>query len=250
MSNNDEHQPVVWKEKFICPHCKVLAQQDWTNSRQISRHLKYIVSVLYLDYRPTIGAYKQETVKEFHDFCVSKISEKSSTDFVSDAFSFAKCHSCSETSVWHKREIIYPRLSYLPAPNEDMNDEIKKLYLEAATIFQDSPRASAALLRLSVEKLCEQLGETGTLNACIGNLVKNGLNQTIQQALDYCRVIGNEAVHPGQINIEENTDMVSTLFYLVNDIAQEMITKPREMGEKYSSLPAEKRKQVQNRDGK
>ena len=61
--------------------------------------------------------------------------------------------------------MIYPRSIPFPDPNEDLDDGIKKLYREAANVYQDSPRASAALLRLCLEKLCQQLGEKGNLNA-------------------------------------------------------------------------------------
>ena len=144
--------------------------------------------------------------------------------------------------------MIYPRESSLPSPNEDMTDEIKKLYSEAASIFSDSPRASAALLRLCLEKLCKQIGEKGDLNTCIGNLVKKGLDKQIQQALDYCRVIGNNAVHSGTIDLEEDSEKALPLFDLVNDIAKEMLTKPREMDEKYATLPARSKEQVEERD--
>ena len=144
--------------------------------------------------------------------------------------------------------MIYPRSLPVSDPNKDMPHEIKKLYIEAATIFQDSPRASAALLRLGIENLCHELGEEGTLNECIAALVQKGINTKIKLALDYCRVIGNNAVHPGQIDLEDDSNKVFILFDLVNDIADEMITKPREMQEKYSSLPASVRKGIEKRD--
>jgi hypothetical protein len=47
------------------------------------------------------------------------------------------------------------------------------------------------------------LGESGkNLNTDIGNLVKEGLSVDIQQALDSLRVIGNESVHPGELDLK------------------------------------------------
>ncbi len=253
MSNNTKRQPEIDKENFVCPHCKVLAQQKWVGPSRLPNMLAYLTGTLFLDYRVRIDDYSQEVIQEFITKC-NKPSEilRRLPKIFSDDFSFAECQSCSKATVWHQREMIYPRASSLPDPNEDMDDAIKQLYREARTIFQDSPRASAALLRLCVEKLCRQLGEEGDLNTCIKKLVKKGLAEQIQQALDYCRVIGNEALHPGRIDIEENVGHVSALFSLVNDIAQEMITKHREireMKQKYSSLPEENRKQIAQRDG-
>lgn len=54
---------------------------------------------------------------------------------------------------------MYPKKIIVDMPNEDLSEEIKKDYLEAAIIFNDSVRSSAALLRLALQKLCIQLGE-------------------------------------------------------------------------------------------
>lgn len=249
--DRDSNQPNIGGKKFTCPHCGVLAKQDWTDVIRITEVFNRFLSHLYWDYRQEIDAFAQNYVKSFLDFLTSKISEAKSESVlmgIPSCVKFAICQYCSKPSIWLEREMIYPRSSPFPAPNEDMDDEIKGLYLEAAKIFQDSPRASAALLRLCVEGLCRQLGEKGGLNACIGNLVNKGLDEGMQQALDYCRVIGNNAVHIGEIDVEEGSDKVPTLFYLVNDIAQEMITKPKERKEKYSFLPEQSRKQIERRD--
>ena len=85
---------------------------------------------------------------------------------------------------------------------------------------------------------------------CIGNLVARGLDEKIQQALDYCRVIGNNAVHAGQIDVEDDPAIIPTLFHLTNDIACELITKPREMKERYNNLSPGIRKAIDDRDKK
>lgn len=65
--------------------------------------------------------------------------------------------------------------------------------------------------------MCDQLGEdSGNLNAGIGNLVGEGLSPKVQKALDVVRVIGNSAVHPGQIDVTDDLDTVNQLFRLVN----------------------------------
>ena len=49
------------------------------------------------------------------------------------------------------------------------------------------------------------MGEKGKdINTDIGNLVKKGLPIKVQESLDILRVIGNEAVHPGQLDLKDD----------------------------------------------
>jgi len=107
------------------------------------------------------------------------------------------------------------------------------------------------LLRLAVQKLCIQLGENGKdINTDIGNLVKSGLSPTIQQALDVLRVIGNESVHPGQIDLRDDPATAQALFRLLNKIAETMITEPKQIQEIYDKIPDAKKKAIEVRDQK
>ena len=105
---------------------------------------------------------------------------------------------------------------------------------------------------MAIEKLCkQQLGEKGKdLDECIGSLVKKGLPVKIKEALDVVRVIGNESVHPGEINLNDNKDVAHKLFELVNIIAQDRITQPKEVSKLYNSLPQDKLDGINNRDKK
>ena len=132
-------------------------------------------------------------------------------------------------------------------PNKDLNDEIKKVYNEAAEIAEKSPRAACALLRLAMEMLLKQLGETGNINEGIKNLVKKGLSSQIQQSLDIVRVTGNNAIHPGKIDSGE-TAQPRVLFDLINIIAQALITQPKQIQGIYEDLPEESRKAIEKRD--
>src|SRR4030095_1883409 len=122
-------------------------------------------------------------------------------------------------------------------------------YFEASSISTKSPRGAAALLRLAIQKLCIHLGQTGkNINDDIANLVKAGLPAQIQKALDIVRVIGNNAVHPGVIDLNDKPDTVHTLFTLINQIVQDRITQPKEIDSLYNTLPEEARKAIEKRD--
>ena len=139
----------------------------------------------------------------------------------------------------------------VPPPNPDLPDNITKDYEEAGTIVELSPRGAAALLRLCIQNLCIHLGKPGeNLYDDIGALVEDGLDERIQQALDTVRVLGNEAVHPGVLDLKDDRQTVKKLFGFVNEIAQEMITRPREKVELYNMLPENKRRGIDDRDKK
>lgn len=162
----------------------------------------------------------------------------------------ARCARCNNFSVWWFGTIIYPATTPVEAPSNDLPTEVRRDYEEAAQIVQKSPRAAAALLRLAIQKLCASIGGKGeNLNADIATLVDNGLPKKVQQMLDTVRVVGNHAVHPGQINLDDQPQTAEALFRLVNIIAEKMITEPKEIDALYGSLPEADREQIAKRDG-
>ena len=104
-------------------------------------------------------------------------------------------------------------------------------------------------MRLAVQKLCKHLGERGdNLNQDIGNLVKKGLPIPIQRALDVVRVIGNNAVHPGEIDFKDTPEACTQLFGIVNMIVDRMLEEPKKLNELFSSLPYSSLSQIEKRD--
>ena len=203
--------PELNKEAFNCPHCQAYSHQIW-----------------YTGYMHLNG--RQWLIEDFQ---------------------IAECSHCKNMSYWLDGKIISPESTGIPSPNDDLEEDIKLDYLEAASIFNKSPRGAAALLRLGIQKLCKQLGETGeNINSDIASLVNKGLHVQVQQALDTVRVIGNECVHPGQINLNDNREIAKKLFELINIIARIMITQPKEVENVYNTLPTKKLDGIKNRDSK
>src|SRR5216683_5193804 len=158
-------------------------------------------------------------------------------------------NSAYESIISSSSDIIFPSESTMlaPPPSSDMPEDIARDFDEARDIFNRSSRASAALLRLALQKLCIHLGQSGkNLNNDIAALVQSGLSIKIQQSLDIVRVIGNNAVHPGEIDLNDNKDTVLALFDIINFIVDEMISRPNKIDRIYNIvLPENARKSIE-----
>ena len=160
--------PSLNSSSFHCPHCGVLAEQTWSSN--IHCHYKGLLA------NGSMG----------------------NTLYALSETSIAKCKHCQQVGIWVNGRMVYPYTGNVEPANDDLPNEIKKDYNEAKDIVNISPRGSAALLRLAIQKLCIHLGEKGkNINEDIASLVRKGLPQSMQQALDSVRVVGNNAVHPG-----------------------------------------------------
>ncbi|AVU12451.1 hypothetical protein BV504_21185 [Halomonas sp. 'Soap Lake  len=169
----------------------------------------------------------------------------------------AKCLKCDENSYWfgdaygeNEGKMLFPLVSNAPPPHPDMPKEVKSDYLEARDVLPHSSKAAAALVRLALQRLCIHLGKSSNINTAIGQLVKDGLPQGVQRALDAIRIIGNESVHPGEIQDEDIDKSVGAMFELLNYIVQDRITRFKEIDALYESLPEGKRQGVEQRDKK
>ena len=176
-------------------------------------------------------------------------TERASSNSKAGNLHLSKCYTCKEIAVWVHDRLVFPPQQSGPEPNEDLPEAVKTDYDEARSILNLSPRGAAALLRLCVEKLSIHLEADGsTLDDRIADLVKKGLSARVQNALDVVRVIGNEAVHPGKMDLKDDRGTAETLFKLVNVIAEKTISEPRHVREVYELLPQSKREAIERRD--
>ncbi len=219
--------PEVGSIKFTCPHCNAITQNKWG----------------YFEFSYSNILYKTSGFKD-----------------ISNGIAISLCTHCTKNTIWYLlaesddiwanqiHTCIHPDTLSVPPINSEMPEEVKKLYQEAGSIFSKSPRASAALLRLAVQKLCIHLGESGTnINGDIKNLVQKGLPQPVQEALDVVRVTGNDAVHPGEIDTDD-PETVKSLFELLNIIVEYMIAMPNKTSGLFNNLPQDKKDGITNRD--
>lgn len=237
--------------KFQCPHCNTVATQEWFDANNAGSTVNKIINDLYLDYRSQVRDYIQEQILTFVKGTTNTLRFQL-YKYIPGGFSVATCSSCENFTLWVNEKIIYPKQTTVSPPNDDLNNDIKALYIEASTILIDSPKGSTALLRLALQKLLKQIGGSGkNINNDIKELVADNLSSQMQKALDLLRVVGNNAVHPGQIDLDDNIEIARKLFDILNYIAYELITKPKELESLYSDLiPLDTQEHIKQRDKK
>lgn len=190
----------------------------------------------------------QYEAKQFHCIYCNVYSKQNwfRTRFNTSAFHSTKidiseCTHCNKDTYWNNttQKMIIPSESPIQPHHIDMPKDITTEYNEARDIFSKSPRAAAALLRLALQKLLPLLGATkGNINKDIQDLVDKGLPILVQKALDICRVVGNNGVHPGEIDLNDTPEIAQTLFEMLNFIIEDRITRPKQIEELYSNLPS------------
>jgi hypothetical protein len=194
---------------------------------------------------PYCGAFAKQ-----HWYALSRLFQGNSIYFQEAArFDFCACEHCSKVSTWYRSGMIVPESGTVALPHPEMPEDIAKDFTEARAVLQKSPRSAAALLRLCVQKLCKELGEPGeNINLDIASLVRKGLPIEVQQSLDIVRVIGNEQVHPGVLDVRDDPALAAELFALINFIVDDRISRPKAIRELYSRLPPNKLEGIKNRD--
>jgi hypothetical protein len=206
-----KYYPPKYDEKqFNCIHCQVYSAQSWKS--------------FYFS-----GMHGTNTIHQKLNYCV--------------------CSHCNNWSYWYEGRMIIPAEAPVPLPHLDMPTICIPDYNEARSIVALSPRAACALLRLALQKLMKELGEKGkNINEDIGSLVTKGLPVLVQQALDFCRVVGNNAVHPGEIELNDTPEIAYNLFTMMNFIVEDRIARPKQITALYDQLPAAARKAIEVRD--
>lgn len=256
--------PSVKNTAFNCVHCGALAKQFWyslsVEKLPNERPLPKLVTADLLDNLNLEKVEDPDTRRRIEQWA-NKLTQgcpafRSAEDGYYkfrklDNIFVSECFNCDDVSIWISDKIVYPQRGEAPPANPDLPKDIRRDYDEASAIIDLSPRGAAALMRLAIQKLCKEVGESGeNINDDIKALVVNGLDSRIQKALDAVRVIGNNAVHPGQIDLRDDRPTAEILFGLINLIAEKLISEPKHIDEVYAALPESALKAIEKRDAK
>lgn len=229
--DNIPKEPNFAETAFNCPICTAYAHQIWYTP----------------DGQMIVEPNSLKIQKMFAPFYLEATPPTSSGRF--GYVHFSRCSRCKGVAVWVSGRLAHPKKAIAASPHPSMPADIRADFTEASLIVDDSPRASAALLRLALQKLAIHLGAKGKrIDDDIAFLVSKGLESELQMAMDIVRVIGNESVHPGKIDLNDNREIALSLFSLINLIVEKMISRPAKIKSLYQSLPEEKLEAIKDRN--
>ncbi|MDQ8188527.1 DUF4145 domain-containing protein [Pelagicoccus sp. SDUM812002] len=253
--------PRIDATAFDCPHCGAYTTQYWhdlyARSKDTDSPTPWIATEkrkLEILRDPDFPDDEKEGMEAYFDRMLTGLVQldniESKTAYLGvENLNLSKCFNCRKISVWVFDRLVFPKTETSISPNQDLPEEIIRDFEEARRIVNESPRGAAALLRLCVQKLCKHLGESGkNIDKDIGSLVSKGLNPLVQKALDVVRVIGNESVHPGELDLRDDKQTAIQLFGLINSICDQMISHPKSVQALYDMLPEGKREGIETRD--
>lgn len=253
--------PSIEATAFNCPHCGALATQFWYTAHAEGIASKDKLPIIITPVQAEEFAVAKPEDKDTHAGLVAWARKMAAgapflerreayAHFDLNNVAISRCFNCDDIAIWIHNRMLWPIAGTAPLPNSDLPEEIRLDYEEASAILNISPRGAAALLRLAIQKLCAFLGEKGkNIDADIASLVAKGLDVRVQQALDVVRVVGNNAVHPGVIDLKDDSATASKLFSLVNLIAERLISQPKHVSEMFESLPPSAKAAIAKRDG-
>lgn len=263
MNVPNSNLPSIDRTAFECPHCGAYTSHTWVHlygARFKDNGTPTVAKNAEVDRirksenlnDKTRGALLRHALAAIPRVTMyGQITAKPSTDAIVSNTYVSSCFVCNKIAIWVHDTLVFPFNKDGPPHHSDMPADVARDYEEARTILKMSPRGAAALLRLCVQKLCDELGQRGKkIDTAIAALVAEGLPPMVGEALDAVRVIGNESVHPGKMDLRDDQETALKLFGLVNMIVDRMISHPKQVQAIYGTLPPEKRDAIDKRNAK
>ncbi len=234
--------PPRFREKsFDCPHCGAFAAQDW-------RWLHYPIGT---------DEYNQEYCEAISDSNAPADRPNSRTG----RWFASLCSACEDHSLWISGKLVHPASGIqlgIPAPAEGMPHDVAALYKEAAAVLPHSRRAAAALCRASLERLAKCLTPDAPTKTSLDErliLLNDKTTASLAMGLQIIRHTGNTALHGARDDDESvviymgegDTDIVELFFVTINELVDELITRPARLEAAYNLIPKEKREAVERK---
>lgn len=236
-TNNDDRTPALNRNGFDCPRCGVWAHQVWVNPTEFLNS--------------NGGGTVSRPVNVIPHTANQATSAPQSIWAPSEYLRIARCARCRGASVWVSDRMVFPSASPAPVAHPDMPDDARALYEEAASVFGVSRRAGAALARAALERLlrtADPVPGRVTLADRIDH-VSNRVSTALDEMLAVVRHAGNQSLHVGDdadellvLVLDPTDDEIAELIFIaINDVTDELVSKPKRMQGAFNHLPEEAR---------
>jgi len=225
----------VGDARFVCAHCGADSQQVWAD--------------LTIKARVNNG----QTYVTFSDAARWRIEGSSiwlsGNDYSQPEWRATVCAVCGEGSVWRDAHRVYPVASTIAPVHPDAPESVAALYEEARSVLPISRRASAALVRATLERLLREIDPNHAskrLDDLIAQL-RGQIREPLWKFLTAIRIVGNDTLHAeeGELAVlylgSEPEEIIEPLFEAVNTLIEELITQPAKAEALYALIPETKR---------
>ncbi|MFE5837264.1 DUF4145 domain-containing protein [Arthrobacter sp. NPDC056493] len=218
--------------RFNCPKCGAFAAQEW-------RRLSYPAG------QDEMGHQYYEPVR----------------DNIGGDWEASLCAGCDDHSLWLDGELTYPADRpglEVPEPVEGMPQDVEKLYLEASAVLPHSSRAAAALCRASLERLSKTLTPEMNPTASLDErliVLSEKTTAALAKGVQIIRHAGNTALHGARDDDASvviymdgsESDLIDLFFVTINELVDELITRPARIQSVYELLPEQKRYAIERK---
>ena len=212
--NSQNMEPQLGAESFSCPHCNVVAHQDWFSlflKPENANDVDFLTPETVTARTLVQGKDEWNDIKEIDEFVerlkkneVTYVYQKHSQSVKAMMANLhvSGCHSCNGFALWVGNRLVFPYNV------EKTPDLIQGDLEEAAAILNQSPRGATALMRVCIQKLVPLLQQDGNyLNDYISSLVREALEVELQQSMEVLQVLRNDPGQPSNLDTKENKEM-------------------------------------------
>jgi len=130
-----------------------------------------------------------------------------------------------------------------------MPAEVRELYDEASAVAAVSKRAGAAFARATLERLLKLLDPDAPPGARLDDYIARVIprvNVSTGKLLTLIRHVGNKSLHVDDIPDDavvlllsnDDAELLGVIFQTINDVVEELITRPNQAAVLYEAVPA------------
>ena len=233
---------IVGERIIVCPRCGVQAQQEWS-------------WVILSD-----DEYATSAEVFFDEAANDREFDEESLSYSASEWRAAHCQGCDQKTLWRNGTNVYPQSASAPAPHPDMSASAAQLYEEARQVLPLSRRAGAALARAALETQLRILDPGAPKGARLDDIIGRvaaRVSTPLSERLDIIRHVGNKSLHDsgGQDDLvylylgdsDGADEIAELLFDAMNDLVDELITRPARTSDFWSKLPDSVRDSIQRK---